>query len=405
MEELRKTDTNENYRFANKMLFVKIKLSLKRNLKLIKKYFQLFAQRITNTSRNKSYPLVNFVIENANWSIKWDGIYLRKYLHNNTTGQTLDISKIPIINSTKRVIHFGSQYMWEEWSNILPKDNKYVVSFFHGKYEDGPKASKHIDEFIKTQNSIYKVVTGSSIIFDRLKNWGIPASKLICIPIGVDTRLFKIPTKEEKEKIREKLGFEKHEIIIGSFQKDGVGWSDGDIPKFIKGPDLLVESLDLISKEFPIKVLLTGPARGYVKNELSKRNIKYKHVFLNSYEEIANYYHALDLYLVSSREEGGPKAIVESMASGVPLVTTNVGMAKDFVKDQINGGLVNEFDSTSISKKIVQIINNPYKANIIKKAREEVMRADWEIVAQTHWEKVYKPAIKELNENINFYNY
>ena len=152
------------------MLSIKYKLSLKNNLRLIKKYFQLFSQRIANTSRRNSYPLVNFVVENANWSIKWDGMYLKKYLHNNSFNQNLDISKIPIINSTKRVIHFGSQYMWVDWSKVLPKDNKYVVSFFHGKYEDGPKASRHIDEFIKTQDSIYKVVTGSSIIFDRLKN-------------------------------------------------------------------------------------------------------------------------------------------------------------------------------------------------------------------------------------------
>ena len=115
-----------------------------------------------------------------------------------------------------------------------------------------------------------------------------------------------------------------------------------------------------------------------------------------------NYYHALDLYLVSSREEGGPKAIVESMASGVPIVTTNVGMAQDFVVDQVNGGLVNSFDPNEIAKKIIEIISNPKKENLIKHAREDVMRADWEIVSQIHWDKVYKPALSELIENINF---
>ena len=385
------------------MNFIFKKSLLKKNLRILKKFIQLSFIRLGKLLFKKdSYPLVNFVTEKANWSIKWDGIYLQKYLKKDSLNHIIKTSEIPIINSKKRVIHFGSQYMWVEWENLLPKSNKYVVSFFHGKYEDGPAASKHIDEFIKTQNSIFKIITGSSLILNRLKNWGLPESKLICIPIGVDTKLFNLPTAQKKEKIRKALGFKNHELIIGSFQKDGVGWHHGNTPKLIKGPDLFVQSLELISKEFPIVVLLTGPARGYVKNELVKRNIKYKHIFLTSYEQIVDYYHALDLYLVSSREEGGPKAIVESMASGVPLVTTNVGMAHDFVIDQVNGGLVSEFDPKEIAKKIAQIFNHKSKDNLLRRARNDVMCADWRIVAQKHWDKVYKPALEELNENVNF---
>ena len=70
-------------------------------------------------------------------------------------------------------------------------------------------------------------------------------------------------------------GIKKNEIVIGSFQKDGQGWAEGYIPKLIKGPDLFVKSVEIISKEVPIVVLLTGPARGYVKKELSKRKIKF----------------------------------------------------------------------------------------------------------------------------------
>ena len=39
------------------------------------------------------------------------------------------------------------------------------------------------------------------------------------------------------------------------------------------------------------------------------------------------------------------------MASGVPVVTTNVGMAKDFIKDNINGGIVESFNPKDIAKK------------------------------------------------------
>ena len=196
--------------------------------------------------------------------------------------------------------------------------------------------------------------------------------------------------------IREKLGFKPNEFIVGSFQKDGMGWGQGNIPKYIKGPDLLVQTLELIAKNLPISVLLTGPARGYVKNELSKRNIKFKHIYLDSYLDIVNYYNALDLYIVSSREEGGPKAIVESMASGVPIVSTDVGMARDFITDNLNGGLALNFDPYELAQKSINILINKNKKELIRKARKDVMRADWNNIANLYWDKVYMQAIKEF---------
>jgi glycosyltransferase involved in cell wall biosynthesis len=88
-----------------------------------------------------------------------------------------------------------------------------------------------------------------------------------------------------------------------------------------------------LKKDIPeLFVMLSGPARGFVRKELENAGIPYKHVFLQSYPEIAKLYQALDLYVVSSRQEGGPKAVLESMATGVPLVTTRVGQAMDLVR-------------------------------------------------------------------------
>ena len=277
----------------------------------------------------------------------------------------MEISNIPLMNEKKKIIHFGSQYMWVDWYKLISSRNNYIVSFFHGKYEDGTVASKHIDQFIESKDSLFRIITASSIIYKRLKGWGIPDTKLEQIPIGVDTNLFSIPSTDKKRFIWKKLGFKDHEIVIGSFQKDGIGWANGDEPKFIKGPDLFINTVELISKEIPIVVLLTGPARGYVKNKLSEKRIKFKHVYLNIYEEIVDYYHALDLYIISSREEGGPKAIVESMASGVPLISTNVGMAKDFLIDNINGALVESFDPDEMAIKSLNLINHSSKESLI----------------------------------------
>ena len=95
---------------------------------------------------------------------------------------------------------------------------------------------------------------------------------------------------------------------------------------------MLVAVLEQARARIPtLFVLLTGPARGYVRGELERRRIPYRHVQLDSRDGLAPAYHALDAYLVTSRQEGGPKSVLESMAAGVPLVTTRVGQAPELV--------------------------------------------------------------------------
>ena len=52
----------------------------------------------------------------------------------------------------------------------------------------------------------------------------------------------------------------------------------------------------------------------------------------------------IDVCLVASRDEGGPRAVLESMATRVPLVTTRVGQAADLVRHGENGWLVEAED-------------------------------------------------------------
>jgi len=378
------------------------KLKRNKTLRLFRNFLELIVNLYIKSllKKNKNNNSINFIVEKANWAIRWDGIYITKSINRNFQNDISIISSIPEINSNKKVIHFASQYMWLDWEKLLPKRHKYIVSFFHGKPDDSPEVKESIENFLKTQDKIYKVITAANLIQDRLISWGIPKEKIVLIHTGVDTKLFNIPTVNKRNKIRKKLGLKDNDLVIGSFQKDGIGWSEGEYPKLIKGPDIFVKTIELISKNFPVTVILTGPARGYIKKELFKRNIKFKHIFLDHYEDIVNYYHALDLYIVSSREEGGPKPMIESMASGVPLVSTNVGMADDFIRDKINGGIINSFDPNELAKKSMEILNLE-KETLIQQARKDVLKADWDIVAKLHWESVYKPALDSLNQYKN----
>ena len=178
---------------------------------------------------------------------------------------------------------------------------------------------------------------------------GVRSERVFRIPLGIDIERFPLGDMTTRIQAREALDLPASAFVVGSFQKDGVGWGEGLEPKLIKGPDTLVSVLERLHGRMPeLVVLLVGPARGYVRRELARLDIPYRHVLAGSRDEVARAYHALDTYLVTSRQEGGPKAVLESMAAGVPLVTTRVGQAQELVSHMGNGLLVDVDDAEAL---------------------------------------------------------
>ena len=108
---------------------------------------------------------------------------------------------------------------------------------------------------------------------------------------------------------------------------------------------MLLAAVERLRERVPeLVVLLTGPARGYVRAGLERLGVPYRHVLLPGVDAVAQAYDAIDVCLVTSRDEGGPRAVLESMATGVPLVSTRVGQAADLVRHGENGWLVDVED-------------------------------------------------------------
>jgi glycosyltransferase involved in cell wall biosynthesis len=180
------------------------------------------------------------------------------------------------------------------------------------------------------------------------------------IPIGVDADRFRPRGTGERLEARRSLGLPETAFVAGSFVKDGVGWGDGLEPKLIKGPDVLLAAVERLRERVPeLLLLLTGPARGYVRGGLERLGVDYRHVLLPSLDAVAEAYRALDVNLVASRDEGGPKAVLESMATGVPVVTTRVGQAADLIRHGGNGFLVDLEDAAGIAHWAAHVATAP----------------------------------------------
>jgi glycosyltransferase involved in cell wall biosynthesis len=337
-------------------------------------------------------PPVGLVIERVDWAIRWWGSFIAEEA-NRIRPDTAWVTTDPAL-LTDGVVEFGSQYQWVEWGRYLSPRCQFVTTFFHGKPEDGPQVARHIDAFLASVPRLSRIVASATLVRDRLVGWGVPSAKIVVIPIGCETDRFVPPTPQQRQAARERFGIRAGEIAIGSFQKDGEGWGSGDSPKLIKGPDVFLAAVERLSKDLPVFVLLGGPARGYVRSGLERLGIRYAYHYAPDRDELAKLYHPLDLYLVTSREEGGPMALMESMSSHVPVVSTRVGMAPDLIEDGVNGALVAVGDVAAISERAKDIVASPDRtAAFTAAARQSVLSADWSVVARRHIDEVWQPLL------------
>ena len=134
---------------------------------------------------------------------------------------------------------------------------------------------------------------------------------------------------------------DKH-IVVGSFQRDTEG-SDLKTPKYAKGPDLFIECIKNVENKDELLVLLGGWRRQYIISELEKLNIKYIYLQRPPTEFINLMYDCLDLYIVSSRYEGGPQAIIECAYKKIPIISSDVGIAKDILHEDCVLDVKNNF--------------------------------------------------------------
>lgn len=173
------------------------------------------------------------------------------------------------------------------------------------------------------------------------------------VPYAIDTDVFRPLENREPgvSEFRRRWAIPGDRYLIGNFHRDSEG-ADLNLPKLVKGPDLFVEMITAVHRAgAPIHVLLAGPRRHWIRNQLDRAAIPYTFVGIPCVGDDVNtnildratlnqLYNLLDLYVVSSRSEGGPQSVMEAAAARCPIVSSRVGVAEDIL------------DSTSIYRDV-----------------------------------------------------
>lgn len=261
-------------------------------------------------------------------------------------------------------------------------------------------------EYLKVAPYVNRWIGPSQRAERMLSLLGLPAS---FVPYVVDSALFRRLSAQERTGLRVRLGVSDSAYLIGSFQRDTEG-RDLSSPKLVKGPDIFFEiMLKLHESGHPIHVVLAGPRRMWLKRKLAAAGIPFTFVGVDTGEAddlevntldqrtINELYNAVDLYIVASRLEGGPKAILECAAAGTKVIATAVGQSPDILHpEQI-------FRSHSQAVRLVEMdIEAAHLAAFVDAGREQALARQPESVAPL-WRAVYEYLFgKALISRTNF---
>ena len=336
----------------------------------------------------------------------------------------LPVTEIPVIYSPRNILlPFQKKFIFSKHARSYIKKNNVDVFHWHNIYFDPDIAShangltsmvftNHSSQFLaastqgeteraqlfNTLNYAHQIIAPSEQLLESTFDLGYPRNRGSYIPNGVDTDKFS-PNEGVRQKMRKQLNIQPHETVIlcarRIVQKCGIVY-------FAKALRRLQNTQDLV-------VLLTG-----FSGSLTWRDHHYESLVLKELEhlppgirvvklghvpsdDMPSYYRAADLSILPSLVEATSIAGLESMASGVPLIGTNVGGIPAIIQDKVDGLLVPSEDPHALEKAIRIMIDAPDKRRAMgDRAREAtISRFSWDIISRKTAE-IYERAAEEF---------
>ena len=196
---------------------------------------------------------------------------------------------------------------------------------------------------------------------------GVDAAKIKIIYFGVDTQKFS-PGLKNKE-IIQKLNLDNSPLIISLRSLEP-----------IYNLETLIKAIPLVLREFPeAKFIIAG--KGSKEEKLKNlaetlkvsENIKFVGFILN--EELPKYLRTADIYVSTSLSDAGiSSSTAEAMACGLPVVITDTGENKEWVKDDKGGYLVPTKNPALLAEKIINLIKNENLRKEFGKTNREIIK-------------------------------
>jgi len=151
--------------------------------------------------------------------------------------------------------------------------------------------------------------------------------------------------------------------------------------------DTIIEALPLLEKRIKLIIAGEGPLEEELRILIEELKVEDRVIFVGQvdHSDLPNYLHASDMFIRPSRSEGFGNSFVEAMAASLPVIATDVGGIKDFLKHKETGLVCGVNDYQDIALKIEMYLKDiDLREEIVENAYGMVKeKYDWNIVAES----------------------
>lgn len=240
----------------------------------------------------------------------------------------------------------------------------------------------------------------SDLMADNYRAAGLDPQKLRVCPNGVDTACFRPAAPAERLELKSAMGGPPAHLpwilAVGFFSRD-------------KSPDTLYDAWLLLRERFGIETALvfagaTASAYqeidgGLVRSmaaDAEARGVRHLVHFAGEVHGIDRYYRAADVFVMPSVREAFGMALVEAMASALPVVATRIGGVTDrIVQDGVTGELVPPKDPAAIAAALQRCFHDPSRAAAMGLAARRDVDARYGLTASAErWRHIYAELVQ-----------
>ena len=185
------------------------------------------------------------------------------------------------------------------------------------------------------------IVCNSTALVDVMAGLGVPRGHMSFIANGVDTRRFQPGD----------LPFSRREPIILC------------VARLVEDKDhaCLLDAFAKLLGHMPearLRLVGEGPLEAKVRARMAQTPLAGRVELLPAATDVAVCCHSARVFTLSSRQEGMPNALLEAMASGLPVVATQVGGIPFLLREE-NGLMVPAGDAGGLAEGLLRILRDP----------------------------------------------
>jgi glycosyltransferase involved in cell wall biosynthesis len=149
----------------------------------------------------------------------------------------------------------------------------------------------------------------------------------------------------------------------------------------VKGLSILIDAFRLVAVDSDAHLLLagSGPLRNVLSRQIARCELTSRVHLLGIRDDIPQLLKAANVFAFPSRTEGLPNALLEAMAAGCAVVTTDVPGCRDLVTHEYTGLLVPYDDTPALARAIVRLIRDVDDARRLARRATRLVTKEWHI--------------------------